>query len=109
MFPFSNTVADAAFFGRVRVLRYLLELGWYVDLSRDLYRNLGCYYAFVEAVRHGDKKVVKLLLEFGLNPRDNESAKALIHAARNGHKEIVELLINVVADVNSRNYVSNTA
>jgi ankyrin repeat protein len=75
----------------------------------------GCTILMI-ASYYGQKEVVKLLLENGVDVNARQYAEdyangrtALMLAARNGHKEVVELLIEKGADVNAGDEYGKTA
>ena len=66
--------------------------------------------ALMYASRHGQVKVVELLIEKGaeVNPA-NARATALMEASREGHVEVVKLLIEKGAEVNFANQYGRTS
>jgi ankyrin repeat protein len=62
------------------------------------------YSALMKAVKHGHIKIVRSLLQSGVdvNTRSTYGRTALMEAVMHGHTEIVGLLLQVGADVNAR-------
>jgi len=66
---------------------------------------------FMEAVQHGDRDIVKLLLKKGadVNAADKFGKTALMMASEKGYKEIMEMLLAKGADVNAKGKPGKTA
>ena len=59
---------------------------------------------FLRQVERGDRTVVELFLQAGINPKAKvDGGSALIVATTRGHADIVQMLIAKGADVNARN------
>jgi hypothetical protein len=84
-----SPLAQAAEFGRVEVVRYLLDEGADINLSPG-----GSWTALDRACSHGRLQVVALLLARGARttPAD-DGWTPLMSAAQKGHTDIVELLL----------------
>ena len=74
-------------------------------------RNDGNLTPLILASLHGQKEIVRYLLEKGadLNATDNEGSNVLHNAAASGHEDIIALLLSKGTDVNAKDNRGMTA
>ena len=94
---FGNNFVDAAEFGDLPTLKFLLESGENPNQKGDFETT-----ALLRATYKGNFEAVKLLLENGANPNmsDIGGATPLHIASREGNQQIVELLMKSGANIN---------
>lgn len=85
--------------------------GEIVDEEDEEIDNRDVGTALMIAAEHGSEKVVKLLLEKGINVNDkNDNGwTALMFASEKGHDKVVKMLLEHGADINSKNNNNETA
>lgn len=103
----NDELMEAALFGHIRTLTFLLDHGADVNFQDKRYGAS----ALQAASQTGEEKIVRLLLKRGanVNLQDKEGSTALMAAAYNGRDEIIKILLAAGAEVNYKSPADETA
>jgi uncharacterized protein len=102
-----SAVTLAADWADLRLLRFVIEQGAYVDHATKGRRET----AFMRRAEVNDLETVTLLLELGANidAQDRGGATALMKASRGRYTRVVRFLIEKGADVNLSDFTGRSA